>query len=131
MANVNLDMVGRASGDTVFVTGLGSAVVGPMAARAITAGRDRLTVLREADLERLHPGQGFDEDRSDHANFRRRGIPSVHFFTGPHDDYHTTTDDAQRLNYDTLWKISRATLRAVRALADAPARSFTPRARER
>ena len=120
VANVNLDMVGCAAGDSVFITGLGDPVIGRMAARALAASPRRLTVLREAELERRYPGQGLDEDRSDHANFRRRGIPSVHFFTGMHMDYHSTNDDPDKLNYDTLQRISDAVVHVVRALADAP-----------
>lgn len=127
VANINLDMVGRAAGDSVFITGLGDPIVGPIAARALAAGPGPLTVLREAELERRYPGQGFDEDRSDHANFRRRGIPSVHFFTGMHMDYHSTTDDADKLNYGTLQRISDAVVRVVQALADAPAGGLTRR----
>jgi hypothetical protein len=129
VANVNLDMVGRAAGDSVFITGLGDPVIGGIAARALAASPRRLTVLREAELERRYPGQGLDEDRSDHANFRRRGIPSVHFFTGMHTDYHSTNDDADKLNYDTLQRISDAVARVVRALADAPAGTLIPRSR--
>lgn len=125
VANVNLDMVGRARGDSVFITGLGDPIIGAIAERALSVTPDRLTILREAELERRYPGQGFDEDRSDHANFRRRGIPSVHFFTGMHDDYHSTTDDVDKLNYDTLRRISAAVVDVVRALADAPAGALT------
>lgn len=127
VANVNLDMVGRAAGDSVFVTGLGDPVIGAIATRALASGPGRLTILGEGELERRYPGQQFDEDRSDHANFRRRGIPSVHFFTGMNDDYHATTDDAERLNYATLQRISEATAHLVRALADAPAGGLTRR----
>jgi C-terminal processing protease CtpA/Prc len=36
--------------------------------------------------------------RSDHATFVRQKIPSLHFFSGQHPDYHKPTDDADKIN---------------------------------
>ena len=41
------------------------------------------------------PGGG---GRSDHAPFIRKDIPSMHFFSGHHSDYHKPTDDADKIN---------------------------------
>ena len=60
------------------------------------------------------------DERSDHENFRRRGIPSLSFYTGSHTDYHEATDDAEKLNYQALSRISQLALDLARALADAP-----------
>ncbi|MCA0236751.1 MAG: M28 family peptidase [Bacteroidetes bacterium] len=35
----------------------------------------------------------------DHTAFERMGIPAATFSTGIHDDYHKSTDDAERINY--------------------------------
>ncbi len=38
--------------------------------------------------------------RSDHASFYRAGVPAVFVFTGFHDDYHSPTDTADKINRD-------------------------------
>ncbi len=40
--------------------------------------------------------------RSDHFPFAQHGIPSLFFFAGLHDDYHLTTDTADKINYRRL-----------------------------
>jgi len=37
---------------------------------------------------------------SDHASFYRKDIPVLFFFTNSHSDYHKTTDDADKINYN-------------------------------
>jgi aminopeptidase YwaD len=37
---------------------------------------------------------------SDHASFYRKDIPVLFFFTGSHSDYHKSTDDASKINYE-------------------------------
>ena len=40
--------------------------------------------------------------RSDHYPFMKKGIPSIWFFSGFHDDYHQTTDTADKICYPEL-----------------------------
>jgi Peptidase family M28/PDZ domain len=40
--------------------------------------------------------------RSDHASFVRKGVPSIHFFTNTHSDYHRPTDDWQKVNFEGM-----------------------------
>jgi hypothetical protein len=118
VANVNMDMIGRARADTVFMTGGAHAWLGPIARRE--AGKaPGLIIQDEAALERRFPGERAD-DRSDHANFRKRGVPALSFFTGWHDDYHETTDDAPTLNYDGLRRITGLIGQIVTSAASAP-----------
>ena len=106
VANVNMDMIGRAKGDTVFVSGTHEKGIGPIAERTIRARGDlRLVIGDEAALERRFPGEKA-QDRSDHASFRKRGVPAIAFFTGWHDDYHETTDDPPTLDYSALARIT-------------------------
>jgi hypothetical protein len=84
---LNFDMVGRLSGDTLVVGGTGSA-----------------TEL-EATLDRLNHRYGFHIGKqadpwgnSDHAVFYGKEVPVLHFYTSPHQDYHTPSDDWQLLN---------------------------------
>lgn len=126
VADVNMDMIGRARGDSVFITGRSETWLGPIASRVIARGSRRLVILDEGALERRFPGERAD-DRSDHASFRKRGIPPVAFFTGWHEDYHETTDDADKLNYDALSRIASLVRDMVVEIANAPGRNQTRR----
>ncbi|HEX5577343.1 MAG TPA: M28 family peptidase [Gemmatimonadaceae bacterium] len=117
VANVNLDMVGRLTGDTLYLTGRSSDDFGPSLDRVVTRGSRGLLVLDKKALDRRYPAEFFDE-RSDHVNFRRRGIPTLSFFTGTHEDYHTTTDDAAKVNYEGLSRISGLATDIVLELAN-------------
>ena len=55
--------------------------------------------------------------RSDHWPFLNRGIPGVWFHSGLHPDYHTVNDDADRINYEKMEKISRLVYQASWDLA--------------
>ena len=44
---------------------------------------------------------------SDDTMFRMKGIPAVFFFSGPHVDYHTSGDDADKIEYDKAQAISQ------------------------
>ena len=118
VANVNLDMVGRAVGDSVYVTGREHRVLKSAVSAALAGGSRGLVLLDERALDSRYPGERLDE-RSDHENFRRRGIPSLSFYTGSHPDYHETTDDADKVNFPALSRVSKLALDLTRAIADA------------
>lgn len=40
--------------------------------------------------------------RSDHYNFAKNNIPVIFYFNGIHEDYHRTTDTADKINYPIL-----------------------------
>jgi hypothetical protein len=42
--------------------------------------------------------------RSDHYNFAKKGIPSIFYFNGVHDDYHKATDTADKIDYPLMTK---------------------------
>jgi len=86
-AMLNMDMVGRMRGNQLHVNGGDSAkewreLVEPACATA----RVECTV----------GGSGYGP--SDHMAFYVAGIPVLFFFTGNHLDYHTATDDADKIN---------------------------------
>jgi Tol biopolymer transport system component len=87
VAMLNLDMVGRMRANQLHVNGAESAkewsgIVEPACASA----RVSCTV----------GGSGYGP--SDHMAFYVAGIPVLFFFTGNHLDYHTATDDADKIN---------------------------------
>jgi hypothetical protein len=102
-ANINLDMVGRSDG----------------AARelATNVGGEKASVLREiiSDVNQrmIHLRLDYAYDQyfmmSDHVSFYLSGIPVVFFHNGDHADLHKATDDADKIDYDFLKKVSQLT----------------------
>lgn len=45
--------------------------------------------------------------RSDHYNYARKGIPIIFFFDGVHEDYHRPSDEAQKIDYQKMEKVTR------------------------
>ncbi len=45
--------------------------------------------------------------RSDHYNFAKHKIPVIFYFRGLHDDYHKPTDTVEKIEFDTIDKVSR------------------------
>ena len=118
VANLNMDMVGRARGDSVFLVttrdNRTERIVSQL--RQAHAGWGFHLLGRET-LARQYPGENLEE-RSDHANFVRRGIPAVALFTGLHEDYHGRGDDSDKVNYEALARITRMAHDIALALAD-------------
>jgi hypothetical protein len=56
--------------------------------------------------------------RSDHYNFAKKGIPSIFFFNGTHEDYHRPTDTADKIEYEKMSQIGRHIFRLAWALGD-------------
>jgi hypothetical protein len=108
IAMVNLDTVGRLEDRNFIIFGARSAVE-----------FDSLLTLVNLDYSlNLVPKKeifGF----SDQNAFVEAGIPSLHFFTGAYDDYHSPDDDWQNLNYEGLSAITSFTADFVLALANA------------
>ncbi len=44
--------------------------------------------------------------RSDHYNFAKKGIPSIFFFTGTHEDYHRPGDTPDKILYSKYHEIT-------------------------
>jgi len=105
---VNMDMVGRLNEEnTVAVYGVGTSSIFK---QTLFANNDQGLNIAEHDS-----GIG----PSDHTSFYLADIPVLHFFTGQHADYHKPTDDADKLNYKGMEKISAYILNVVTDLDDA------------
>jgi Tol biopolymer transport system component len=87
VAMLNMDMVGRMRDDTVQAIGAETA---PEWASILEPRCAELGVRCVAS------GDGYGP--SDHMPFFIAKIPVLHFFTGSHLDYHTATDDADKIN---------------------------------
>ena len=111
VAMVNLDMVGRLTGNKVIVHGTGTGT-------GLEALVDRIVAARGLEAAK-EPG-GFGP--SDHASFYAKKIPVLHVFTGSHGDYHRPTDTAEKINYDGLVRLADLVTDVVRELATAAER---------
>jgi hypothetical protein len=106
VAMLNMDMIGRMRSNHLNVNGAESAkewreLVEP----ACTAARVQCTI----------GGSGYGP--SDHMAFYVAGIPVLFFFTGNHLDYHTATDDADKINAIGGARVAQIVADIARSLA--------------
>jgi Zn-dependent M28 family amino/carboxypeptidase len=111
IANINIDMIGRVDEqhgqNENYVYVIGADRISPDL-HAINESVNSTYSGLELDYTYNDPA---DPNRfyyrSDHYNFAVKGIPSVFFFSGVHEDYHRTTDTPDKIRYEKLAKISR------------------------
>lgn len=85
---INMDMVGRY--DTAHKLTVGGFGTSPVWGEVLTAEKNNLALKFDST------GSG----PSDHAVFYRKDIPVLFLFTGSHSDYHKSTDDWNKINYN-------------------------------
>jgi len=106
IANINIDMIGRNSPDTLVVIGLTYSSLGN---RAIGIGQ-RHPELGLTVVDDPWPREQFFV-RSDHYNFARAGVPAVFFFSGVHEDYHRPSDELDKIDAGKAARIARLAFR--------------------
>jgi hypothetical protein len=111
IANLNLDMVGRAGDRKLAVLGAGTAA--PFEAWVREAAAQA-----ELEVDISLSGQGVGG--SDHMTFLKRQVPAVHFFSGVHPDYHKPSDDAERFEADGARRVVALGVDLVQRMAAAP-----------
>jgi Zn-dependent M28 family amino/carboxypeptidase len=94
-AMINLDMVGRLGSKKL-------AVFGAETATEFDAILDTVNTSYGFSLSASGDGYG----RSDQQSFFTAKIPVLHFFSGTHEDYHRTTDDADKIDLDGAARIA-------------------------
>ncbi len=110
---INMDMVGRLNEEnTLAVYGVGTS---PRFKQVLFANNDQGLNISEHES-----GVG----PSDHTSFYLADIPVLHLFTGQHEDYHKPGDDAEKLNYEGMDKISKYILNIVHDLDGAGKLTF-------
>jgi len=103
---INMDMVGKLKADsTLAIYGTGTS---PMFNQTIKANNNNFKLIVNES------GVG----PSDHTSFYLIDVPVLHFFTGQHQDYHKPTDDADKLNYEGMYKISDYIFSIITDLSD-------------
>ena len=124
--NVNVDMVGRS--DEKYTKGEDFIYI---------IGSDRLS----SDVHKINESvnqkysqmildytYNSEEDpnryyyRSDHYNFAKKGIPAIFYFNGTHADYHRTTDDVEKINFELMRKTAQLILHTTWEVANRPER---------
>jgi hypothetical protein len=106
---LNLDMVGRGRGGHLHVGGVASSAPFEPLLRALEGPYDLRLDLAPGQLG---PGDG--------APFYARRLPVLSFFTGAHADYHRPSDDAGRIDYETLARVAGLAADVVLSLANLP-----------
>jgi hypothetical protein len=101
VANINLDMVGRSSPDTVIAIGQEYSTLEDILRRIADRPGLGLTIIEDPEPEQMF------FFRSDQLSFIQRGIPAVFFTTGDHPDYHQQSDLPERINAEKLARIAR------------------------
>ena len=142
IANLNLDMVGRAeeipdpddaryhgfartgAGQNSNVVHLLGYSYSPDLARIVQQANDTIALTIR---ERYDEGSQGLLRRSDNWPFLERGIPAVFFTTGLHPDYHTPEDDTERIDFAKLERIAELAGRAAWMTADGDAPRITSR----
>ncbi|MCB0769415.1 MAG: M28 family peptidase [Flavobacteriales bacterium] len=106
VADLNIDMIGRVdsahadSDPYIYVIGSDrlSSELHAVNERANSMGPDLVldyTFNAPDDPNRFYY-------RSDHYNFARKGVPSIFYFSGVHEDYHQPGDDVEKIMFDLL-----------------------------
>jgi len=117
VADLNSDMVGRNSKDTVAVIGREHSNLGTTLDSVAAAHRE-LNIKPVGDL---WPQEGL-YFRSDHYNFARKGVPILFFTTGLHPDYHKVSDSADKIDAEKEARFARLVYHLGRAVANASQR---------
>ncbi len=106
ICDLNIDMIGRADSthqaDSNYIYVIGSNRISAtldsllQVANTINPLALDYTYNDPKDPQRLY-------ERSDHFNFAKHGIPVAFFFSGLHADYHKSTDDIEKINFEILY----------------------------
>ncbi len=119
VTNLNIDMIGRSRGGNDkdardrFLTDKDSVYV--IGSDKLSSELHSINEQTNAETARLRFDYLYNDDRhperfyyrSDHYNYAKHGVPVIFYFTGVHRDYHKTSDDVEKINFDKMERISR------------------------
>lgn len=108
VAMMNLDMIGRNEPDLLWIGGA-------------FFGDDVKSIVEEANknigFELLY-NVGLLNFASDQGPFLKKEIPSIFFFAGLHDDYHTPADDVEKVDVKKVAKVTKLAYLTGRLIGD-------------
>ncbi|KAB2877949.1 M20/M25/M40 family metallo-hydrolase [bacterium] len=116
VSQINIDMVGRESADSIYVIGSGR-----LSSELKTLNEN---INRKLKLFTFDYTFDADDDpnryyyRSDHYNYARFGIPVVFFFDGMTTDYHKSTDDIEKINFPKIEKTATLVYNLAQKIAN-------------
>ncbi len=113
VADINLDMVSRNDGKKIGVT---PSPKHPDYSTLIPAAQE---ACKAEELEAVFDADQF-YGRTDSFNFAKKGIPVIFFFCGIHADYHQSTDDTDKADFEKSARVARAAYRLGYKMAQAP-----------
>lgn len=87
VAMLNMDMIGRLSGNQIVMAGIGTSPVFPDLVKSAAS---------QVGIEVKTTQSGYGT--SDHTSFYISNIPVLFFFSGLHSDYHRPSDDTDKVN---------------------------------
>ncbi|KUJ52961.1 M28 family metallopeptidase [Chryseobacterium sp. JAH] len=125
VVDLNIDMIGRDDPENrgkKYVYVIGSEMLSSEL-KIINEAANKKTVNLELnymyddpnDPQRLYY-------RSDHYNFAKNNIPVAFYFDGIHEDYHKSTDDVEKIDYDMLQKRTQLVFATAWEIANREAR---------
>lgn len=126
VVNVNIDMIGRLdpahSTNPNYVYVIGS---NRMSSELHEIGERANAQYTKMELDYKY-NDPYDPnhfyERSDHYNFAERGVPAIFYFNGTHEDYHRTTDQVAKINFDALAKRAQLAFYTAWDVANRPTR---------
>ena len=125
VAVLNADMIGRNAESLLYVIGPLSAPNGQSQRFGAILDSVNAALTPPFDISRewdspTHPEHFYE--RSDHFNYARKGIPIVFLTSGLHDDYHKVSDDARKIDFAKMTRVTRLLVELGRAVANSPRR---------
>jgi len=108
IGNLNLDMLGRhdeQSDNDDYIYLLGAGHLNPKL-KVISDSINQIFPKLRLDYKYDSPNN-FLYMASDQASFVKRGIPAIFYFNGLHKDYHRPTDTAEKINYESVRKVTQ------------------------
>ncbi len=125
VAHLNADMIGRNAVSELYIVGPRVAPNGQSRrlgeiVDSVNAAQPTPFVFNRAFDSAEHPEHIYE--RSDHFSYARKGIPIVFFTTGLHDDYHRTSDEVSKIDFDKLARVARLMQAVGTAAANSPSR---------
>ncbi|MCL5019986.1 MAG: M28 family peptidase [Patescibacteria group bacterium] len=104
IACINLDMISRNELDSLYI--IGDDLISSDLRRIIEEANSYIGLSFGHEYNRLNdPNMYFF--RSDQYSFAMYGIPSVFYFTGPHADYHKSTDEVEKVDTKKAARVTR------------------------
>jgi hypothetical protein len=115
VADINMDMIGRNSPDSIVVIGKEHSDMGQTLAR-VDAAHPELHLIASDDI---WPEESF-YTRSDHFNFARNGVPVLFFFNGTHPQYHRPDDEVKLIDTSKLSRVAQLAFYLGIEIANSP-----------